>query len=205
MSARKSRTPYSIPTVVATTVLLLIMAGPLISACDSAGSNGNGGNASDGLIPLSEGNQWTAEVTGGRSGTLTAEVESEGTIKLTLNDMSGTVEVSEQSGGGLILESFGGSLENQDDVMRFKYPADEGDTYEYTDGDGTTYEVTVSKTSASVPAGDYENCLKYEFRNVEYEDVDSVAIIKPGLGPIRFGGKDSEAITYKLTSTNVDG
>jgi len=177
------------------------MAGPLISACDSSGSNG--GESSDVLIPLEEGNQWTADVSGEFSGTASAEVVSGSEVSLTLlrdgNSMETILTVSQQS-DGLLLESV--SDVEETDIIFLKYPAEVGDTYQHTDENGNTFEVEVSRTSTSVPAGDYSGCLEYEIRELDGGDLRSIVTIKPGVGPVRvssFGNR------YTLTSTNVDG
>lgn len=204
MNARTTRTPYSLPTVVGIACILLIMASPLISACDSGGSNGG---SSDALIPLTEGNQWTASVSGGFAETANAEVVSGSEVSLTLsgggNSMQSTLSVSKQS-DGLLLESL--SNEEETDIILLKYPVEAGDSYQHTDGDGTAYQIDVSETSTSVPAGSYSGCLQYEIRYADSGNLNSIVTVKPGMGPVRWSeGNDSGDARYVLTSTNVDG
>jgi len=206
MNARGTRTPYTVPTLVGFACILLIMAGSLISACDSSGSNGNG--SPDALIPLEVGNQWTASVRPTSfAETANAEVVSDGELSLTLSgdgdSMESTLTVSQQS-DGLLLESLitGGET----DIILLKYPAEQGDSYQHTDGDGTTYQIEVSETSASVPAGDYSGCLQYEIRRADSGNLNSTLTVKPGVGPVRWSnGNDPDDAQYTLTSTNVDG
>ena len=206
MNAHRTRTPYSVPTLVGVACILLIMAGPLISACDSSGSNGNG--SSDALIPLEEGNQWTASVTPTSfAETANAEVVSSSEVSLTLsgdgNSMETTLTVSQES-NGLLLESLANGGET--DIILLKYPAEPGDSYQHTDGDGTSYQIEVSETSASVPAGDYSGCLRYEIRWADSGNLNSTVTVKPGMGPVRWSnGNDPDDERYTLTSTNVDG
>lgn len=202
MNHRTTQIPYSLPTMMGMACILLIMTGTLISACDSTGSNGD--ESSTALIPLNEGNRWEADIDGGESGTAVAEVTASDEVDLTLNfegdPVEATLNVSEES-DGLLLESLvvGGDVE-ESDILLLKYPAEEGDTYQHTDGDGTTYEVSVSETSISVPAGDYDGCLQY---TISLPDIGSLSTVtvKPGVGPLEWEGGDA---TYELTETNVD-
>lgn len=183
--------------------ILLIMTGTLISACDSTGSNGD--ESSDTLIPLNEGNRWEADIEGGQSGTVVAEVTASDEVDLTLNfggdPVDATLNVSEES-DGLLLESIvvGGEVD-ESDIILLKYPAEEGDTYQHTDGDGTTYEVSVHEESVSVPAGDYDGCLVYTIRFADSGNISSEVTVKPGVGPLEWDGGDT---MYELTETNVD-
>jgi hypothetical protein len=117
--------------------------------------------------------------------------------------MEASLSVSQQS-DGLLLESL--TNEEETDIILLKYPAEAGDTYQHTDGDGTTYQIDVSETSASVPAGDYSGCLQYEIRYADSGTVNSIVTVKPGMGPVRWSeGGEADGARYRLTSTNVDG
>lgn len=206
MNTRSSRIPYSFPTLVGVACVLLIMATPFISACDSGGSNGEG--SSKALVPMEKGNRWEADWSDdGSSGTASLEMtsEDEADLQLTVQNATvrGTLEMSTSSNGGIVMESVSGAGE-ETDVMRFKYPAEEGDTYQHTDGDGSSFEVSVSRASVSVPAGDYDNCLQYEIRDAADGDIESTVTIKPGVGPVLWE-EGSGAASYELVSTNVDG
>lgn len=183
------------------------MAGTIVAACDSGGSSSGG--TSGVLIPLEEGNRWEAEING--EGTATAEVTSGNEINVTVNfefvdPRDGSFRVPEQS-NGFLLESltspFGGFPDGEASrVILLKFPVEDGDNYTYTDADEVTYEVTVSRTSESVPAGDYENCLEYAIDRADLaEDPESVITVKPGVGPAEW---DDKGTLYELTSTNVD-
>lgn len=204
MNDRSTQLPYSLPTLVGLGCILLMMAVPVISACDSGGSNG-GDDSSQTLVPVEQGNRWEASISGSTSGSATVEATSETELDVTAtfggSTLSATLKASETSGGGLLLESLTGSGETETDVMLFKYPVEDGDTYQHTDGDGTTFDLSVSKVSVTVDAGEYDNCLEYTIRNADSGNLESKVVIKPGVGVVKWSGDDT---AYELTSTNVD-
>jgi hypothetical protein len=173
-----------------------------IASCDFGGNDGN--NTPDTLIPLTEGNRWVAEVSGGATDSVTTEVvgdsvrvkKHQGGIVVILD-----VLLSEQS-DGLLLR--GAGLSN---VMLLKFPVEDGSTYEHTDANGNTYQVSVSRTSASVPVGNFENCLEYAVRGTENGTLRAILTVKPGFGPVRWSS-DIFPITdqrpAEITSTNVN-
>lgn len=192
-------------------VLILIIV-PLISACDSGGSSDeNGGETPNVLVPLDQGNEWKADVTGhDYISTATARVNFENEIILT-HDFGGdsidrTLEVSQQS-DGLLLESLStdADLGGASDIIFLKFPAEDGESYQHVDGDGTTNQVSVSRTSISVSAGFYEDCLRYTIRYAESGNLRATATIKPGVGPVRWEGKFAvQESTWELSATNVE-
>lgn len=204
-------TPYTAPTLVGALCILAIMTGALVSACDSGGSNTS--ESPDALVPLKTGNEWTAEVDGGSyRATLEMEVLSDTTVEVERTSSQGTERIEKillatQSDGLLIRgeiitpndpgeESF---VSSDDPAMLLQYPAEDGDTYQHTDGEGSTFQVNVSQESVVVPAGEYE-CLKYTFTDPGSGEILQEAWLKPGMGPVRM---DTGEEVVELTSTNV--
>lgn len=205
-------TPYTAPTLVGTLCILAIMTGALVSACDSGGSNSSG--SPDSLVPLQTGNEWTAEVDGGSyRASLEMEVLSDTTVEVTRTssgwegERSEKILVARQSDGLLIRGEIITSddpgsepyVSSDDPAMLLKYPSEDGDTYQHTDGEGSTYQVNVSQESVSVTAGEYES-LKYTFTVPGGGEVLREVWLKPGMGPVRM---DTGEEVVELTSTNV--
>ena len=173
---------------------------------------------SDVFIPLEEGNRWEADIDDDLySGTAVAEVTSRNKVSLMLTLRSdfvdtveeGTMQVSKQS-DGYLLESLTSPLGDYPDgeeskVAFLKFPAEDGDTYRYTDADGVTYEVTVSLiTRVSVSAGVYEDCIRYTIQDVRLpESTPVIFTVKPGVGPLGLSGV-GVVDDFEITSTNVD-
>ena len=91
--------------------------------------------------------------------------------------------------------------------MRLRYPVEDGDKYQYTDAAGqNTFEVSVSETDISVPAGNYD-CLMYRIVQIrsEYQNVDRVCV-KPGLGPVLWSREGVLGLNtiLELSTTNVE-
>jgi len=90
--------------------------------------------------------------------------------------------------------------------MLLKYPVEDGETYQHTDGKPSTFEATVSmEESVIVSAGEFD-CILYDIERQRQggnyrSDVDKVWV-KPGLGPVRSQGEDGQATS--LVSTNVE-
>jgi hypothetical protein len=175
------------------------MTGTLVSACDSGGSNGS----PDALIPLEQGNQWTAELSGPyRNEEVDVEVTSESDAVITDRDQERTYRdtiLVRKNDQGILIR---GRKEFPQDfpAMLLKYPVEEGESYQHTDGEGNTFQISVSRESVTVPAGEFD-CLLYTITEVGDPDEITRAWIKPGMGPVRF--KEAETV-WELTSTNVN-
>lgn len=190
------------PTLVGMACILAIMTSMLVSACDSGGNDGS----PNPLIPLEKGNQWEYVFT---------SEDFEPTYQDRIDLVSDTKAVYSSSYTFerppiLVDKTEEGTLirGEEDDpgeypVMLLKYPVEEGESYEHTDGEGSTFEVTVTKETVTVPAGEYD-CLLYTIR--DFTGIEAIGWeiwIKPGMGPVRvarWGGNE----VWELTSTNVD-
>jgi len=190
-------TPYTPATLASLLLVGVLMFGTLISACDSGGSNGGGQSA---LIPLETGNSWTYEgvVDGVGNETGTISISDTRTIngrEYHAFSRSGESEadyfVDERGDGIFVRDRF------DPEEFLLKYPAEDGEIYDYTDDAGVTYQVTVSKQSVDVEAGTFE-AVKYE---IDGPDPDAdVATFAPGVGLIQFeaGSDDAELISYDV-------
>jgi hypothetical protein len=85
-------------------------------------------------------------------------------------------------------------------AMQLKYPVEEGASYRHTDGEGDTFQVSVTRESITIPAGEFD-CLLYTITEVGDPDEITRAWIKPGMGPVRV---ERNGVMRELTSTNVD-
>lgn len=188
------RSPYSLPTLFSLTFVGILMAGVLVGACDSGGSNGGG---QSGLIPLETGNTWTYEgIIGGVGG-------ARGTVSISgTRTVNGTeyYEVS-SSEGSYFVDSRGDGMYVRDsfdpEEFLIKYPVEDGEIYDYTDSGGVTYQVTVSKQSVEVEAGTFD-AVKYDIDGPDPEV--ETATFASGVGLIQFdtGRDDAELISYNL-------
>jgi len=202
--------PYTTPTVVGLLCILTILTGTLVSACDSGGSNAASAEV---LIPLKEGNQWKVDATGAYVNSVALEVTSDTTVRMRENEPNETdtrtLIVEERTDGflirgGLITPDDPGAdafISSDDPAMLLEYPVEDGDSYEHTDGEGSTYRVVVSRDAVSVPAGDYE-CLLYTISDPADGTVVREVWVKPGMGPVRLSRYKGEEV-FSLTSTNV--
>ena len=173
-----------------------------ISRTPSTEGDGGGNGQTDRLVPVLEGNEWTVKVQNNNDlpGPITLVAVSQTRLELLDSDgnTQSIVNVSQDS-DGLVVESSreeGGGNE-ETNVVRLKYPAEAGDSYQHTDGDGTTFTVSVSRTDVTVPAGTFENCLQYKI------DGSDPITFKPGVGPVRWEFSGSDNPIYTLKSTNV--
>lgn len=196
--------PYSVPTVAAFSCILLLMIGAIISACDSSGGNSNNGEA---LVPLEEGNSWTAKSDEGR---LSISVNSEGDAEIFETPPGFYIEedtpvLIEKESDGLM---FGLNLQNRDNFF-LKFPAESGDTYQYTDAAGAhNFEVTVSRQTLNVPAGEFDT-LVYTIRQTDFsgEPIQARVYIEPGFGPVRYNQRPEFpefGSDFQLVGSNVD-
>lgn len=192
---------YSVPTLVACILISSIVGGSLLSACDISGSNSE--DRPDKLVPLEVGNQWQARISTdfGEQSQGIFEVIGATSIKVSSDGKPDTLRVQNQAEGGILIRGyqFRGNLPGENPVIRLKYPAEDGDAYQHTDGEGSTFRVDVSEESVSVPAGDYD-CLLYEIREDPGGRPDWEVWMKPGIGPIKIRTEES---TGELISTNV--
>ena len=164
------------------------MAGVLVSACDSGGSNGGEQSA---LIPLEVGNSWTYEgIVGGvgnASGTISISDTRtvNGTEYYEFSSSEVTYFVDERGDGMFVRDSF------DPEEFLLRYP-------DYTDSGGVTYQVTVSKQSVEVEAGTFD-AVKYDIDGPDPQV--ETATFAPGVGLVRFddsGGNDAELISYDV-------
>lgn len=198
--------PYTPPTLVGVACILAILTATLFSACDSGGANEE---TDDVLVPLEEGNEWRYNSNFGEETLSLLEVTEEGNASLSTQYIYGTeapvtISIDARSDGLVVgvADEEGAVLDGED--MLLKYPVEDGETYRYTDSGGdNTFEITVTETSVSVPAGSYE-ALLYEIDNVD-RPTNSKIWIRPGLGVLQFYvDGDTSGRVYRLQSTNVD-
>lgn len=202
--------PYSVPTFVALGCALLMVAGSLVSACDSGGGMAD----EEVLIPLEEGNTWTIEIKelpppdGGdpEEERVSFRVDSEGNavvFESTSGELRDTTVLTEKKSEGLLV---GPNLENRDNFL-LKFPVEAGDAYEYTDAEGKhTFQITVSRETVEVPAGTFKT-LVYSIREDGRDTVDDRVYVKPGFGPVRwdyFPGNPGFDAGYQLLGSNVE-
>lgn len=195
---------YTPPTLMALACTVLTVVGVGLSACDSAGLGDSG---SGDLIPLEEGNRWSAiekGPDGDRRHGITLSVTSEGEASFKASNADESVSaVFKKKANGILV---GWTLDGHRN-MRLKYPAEDGDKYQYTDAAGqNTFQVSVSKTSISVPAGTFD-CLMYRIVQIrsEFQNVDRLCV-KPGLGPVFWSREGVRGLNtvLELNSTNVE-
>jgi hypothetical protein len=181
------------------------MAGTLVSACDSGGSSEE--ETSDELIPLAEGNEWEAVTSdeGAQESTAALRIVSETEVAIQETFSGGDVErdtlvFEERSDQGVNIRYLYSRRDAP--VMALRYPIEEGTTYQHTDGSGATYEVTATRETVTVPAGEYD-CVLYTIRDPRDGDLVKEIWVKPGMGPVRRSDEGGEEV-WELTSTNVD-
>ena len=191
-------TPYTPVSLASFLLIGLLISGVLISACDSGGSNGDGQSA---LIPLETGNSWTYEGIVDGVGNATGTISISGTRTINGTEYhafsrSGESEAdyfADKRGDGIFVRN---SFDSEEFLL--KYPAEDGEIYDYTDDAGVTYQVTVSKQSVEVEAGTFES-VRYEIDGPD-PDVD-VATFAPGVGLIQFEARSDDA---ELASYDVE-
>ncbi len=189
MSSICTGAPYTPATLLSLLLCGALVAGTLTTACDSGGSNGGGQSA---LIPLETGNSWTYE--GGLGGT----VSISGTRTINGTEYyefsgSGSSYFADARGDGIFVR------DNFDpEEFLLKYPVEDGEIYDYTDGEGVTYQVTVSKQSVEVEAGTFD-AVKYEIDGPD--PAADVATFAPGVGLIQIDAgysRDAELTSYDV-------
>lgn len=184
-----------------------------MAGCDLFGSDDGGGN--DALIPLEEGETWTYQQTNVFDDDVEiATVQANGTGSATISSdgESSTLIVEDKENGIGMYPS-----NDREEEVEIRYPADPGDTYTFEAGspDIELHTVEVSRESANVPAGSFNDCLVYEiYRGPEFDETDEPQVLyfKPGVGLIRHveqsrpnssGEREVETET-QLTSTSVN-
>lgn len=201
VGSQSFQTP-STPVAVAYALLIAVATG--LVACDSSGP---GDSAPEDLIPLDEGNRWTAVEKGPdgeRRGDVMIRVTSDGKALAQFRESEDTSTVAfRKSENGIVVGFTLSGYRN----MRLRYPVEDGDKYQYTDAAGqNTFEVSVSETDISVPAGNYD-CLMYRIVQIrsEYQNVDRVCV-KPGLGPVLWSREGVLGLNtiLELSTTNVE-
>lgn len=100
---------------------------------------------------------------------------------------------AEQRSNGLLIRLDG------EEVFLFRYPVEVGTTYEYTDVEGTNFEVSVSRESITVPAGFFE-CLLYTIQGPAGRDSPRVWM-RPALGPVQLDLRGFDSV--ELISTTA--
>jgi len=169
----------------------------LFSGCDTSGDGPE--TTSDVLIPLETGNEWTVQTP---TGNLTLEVTDPTTVDVVGSGFN--IKAENQPEGTLIRgEDF--DLQVYDPAMLLKYPVEAGESYQHTDGKPSTFSVSVTEETVTVPAGEFE-CLAYTIERLRQggnsrSDIRKVWV-KPGLGPVRL--RQEDGLTASLISTNVD-
>jgi hypothetical protein len=195
---------YTPPTLLAIACFSLIAVGTGVTACDSAGSEDSG---TETLIPLEEGNRWGAfekGPDGERRGDVMVRVTSDGTALAQFGETTDTsTVVFREDENGIVVGFTLSGYRN----MRLQYPVEDGDKYQYTDAAGqNTFEVSVSETNISVPAGNYD-CIMYRIVQIrsEYQNVDRVCV-KPGVGPVLWSREGVLGLNtvLELNTTNVE-
>jgi hypothetical protein len=195
MSNVSSNVLYSVPTLLSLVFVGLLIAGALVSACDSGGSNGGEQPV---LIPLEVGNSWTYEgIVGGvgnSSGTISISDTRtvNGTEYYEFKSSEVTYFVDKREDGMFVRDNF------DPEEFLLRYPVDDGEIYDYTDSGGVTYQVTVSKQSVEVEAGTFD-AVKYDINGPDPQV--ETATFAPGVGLVRFddgGRNDAELISYNV-------
>ena len=170
------------------------------AGCDS--SDSEGGGSSDPLIPLVEGNTWTAtsdasdepvqlRVGGtasvnGASYRLILATSGTATVTGARTTAGDTLFVQERSDGIYI----GAPDFSRDGLEGFllRYPISGGDDYTYANEEGDTFGVTVTERSISVPAGSFD-AIQYRILDENADNSDErfgiTAILTPGVGPLQ--------------------
>ena len=174
---------------------------------DSCDFGDSSDSSPDELIPLSEGNRWVAEAEDAEDlDSLTAEVVGDSVnVKSFTNtgSLAFFIEIdlrlSKQSDGILVASA---GLSN---VMLLKFPVEGGTSYEHTDANGNTWQVTASRTSVAVPAGDFDTCLEDAIQSASTGELRATLTVKPGLGPVRWSSEEVFASggTVELVSTST--
>lgn len=189
--------------------LLFLAFGLVLAGCDSGGEN-SGGDDSEALIPLKQGNSWTVqEEDEGTTRTIVLTISTtethDGTqyFRMGANIEEFSIDMLDiaQVENGLIVDGRG-SFENE---LLLRYPTSEGESYSYTDESGrNSYDVQVAEEEVEVPAGTFD-CLRYHVEITDGLDAgyDAFVYLSPGNGPVQFIGGDGE-YNAVLTSFDVD-
>ena len=200
-------------------VCILLLISPLILVgCDSSGSaDASDSGPSDPLIPLVEGNTWTATSdasdepvqlrVGGTASVDGASyrliLATSGTAAVTgaRTTAGDTLFVQERSDGIYI----GAPDFSRDGLEGFllRYPISGGDDYTYANEEGDTFDVTVMERSTTVPAGTFDS-IQYRILDQAADNADEregiTIIAAPGVGPLQLSSAQN---TVRLTSFDL--
>ena len=177
----------------------LLVIAIVTAGCDS--SDSEGGGSGDPLIPLAEGNTWTAmsdasdepvqlRVGGtasvnGASYRLILATSGTATVTGARTTAGDTLFVQERSDGIYI----GAPDFSRDGLEGFllRYPISDGEDYMYSNEEGDAFGVTVTERSIFVPAGSFD-AIQHQILDENADHADErfgiTAILAPGVGPL---------------------
>lgn len=156
------------------------------------------------LVPLAVGNTWTFEQRGDEEGarrytarlTEVREISGETYLQFLLN--YGTSEETSQffrdstAAGARVgtISLFYVEERDYQESTFFAYPAEDGETYEYTDVRGLTFTYEVEAETVETPAGTFR---AYTYSGYDADPQVSISFA-PGVGPVRLTQTGSETV-----------
>jgi hypothetical protein len=194
------------------TVLLLFAALALTMAgCDSS-ETGSEEEDGESLIPLAEGNTWTATNNATQE---TVRLRVAGTESISeqsyfrVNTLTGSATVtggSANPGSPLYVQERDDGVyigirrsESMLEGFFLRYPISDGSTYVHTNEEGDAFDVTVTERSVTVPAGTFD-AVQYRILDQAADNADERAgitvIAAPGVGPLQLSSAQN---TVRLT------